>query len=137
MTNSSDKNRHRSASDGPWWPLDLIRSIGDRARYFERAIELRRLLAPGPPAPPEPLPADLASEEEVCRRGWALVQALRPADFVGSCGAEEQACDIYEARSPAPHGRRLQITLMLYRFAEQPPILMIAIAPLPDEPAAR
>jgi hypothetical protein len=142
MTNSSDKDHYRSASDGPRWPLDLIRSIGSRARYFERAIELRRLLAAGSAEPEE-----IASEEEVCRRGWAIVQALRPADFVRSAGAGEQACDIYEtssalfgeaaaedaaaSRQLRPRGRRLQVTLMLYRFAAQPPILMIAIAPRP------
>lgn len=149
MTNSSDNNGHGSASDGPRWSLDLIRSIGSRAKFFERAIELRRLLAAGAAA------ADLMSEQEVCKRGWALVQALRPADFVRSGGAAEQAYDLYElaaARLGELSGataaalgvaggneweqflpgqmpaEALQITLMLYCFPGQPPILMISIA---------
>lgn len=92
----------------------------------------------------------MGSEEQVCSRGWALVQALRPADFIRSAGSGEEACDIYEIttedsgelcglsagtpRHPSPQGRRLQITLMLYRFATQPPVLMISIAPRPGDP---
>lgn len=137
MRNSSDRDSHRSALDGPWWPLDLIRSIGRRAKYFENALALPQRLAADAEAAREQL-----SVAEACARGWALIEALLPTDFVGSVGAGPEACDIYAidyaVDAPGPPTvrtvRRLQISLMLYHFAGQPPILMISIAPRPDGP---
>ena len=78
------------------------------------------------------------SEAEACARGWALVEALLPGDFVGCVGEGPEACDIYAADIQGPAAvrtkLRLQIRLMLYRFAGQPPILMISIAPRPVAP---
>ncbi len=149
MSNFSDRDGHRPPGDGPWWPLDLIRSIGRRAKYFENALALPRLLAADAEAMGAPL-----SEAEVCARGWALIEALLPTDFVGAVGAGPEACDIYAVDyavdcatdhatdhatgAPGPSAarpaQRLQLSLMLYRFAGQPPILMISIAPRPAEP---
>lgn len=78
------------------------------------------------------------SEAEACARGWALVEALLPADFVASVGEDAEACDIYDVDVQGPSATRtalrLRLSLMLYRFAGQPPILMISIAPRPAAP---
>ena len=112
-------------------------------------VALPRLLAADAEAMGAPL-----SEAEVCARGWALIEALLPTDFVGAVGAGPEACDIYAVDyavdcatdhatdhatgAPGPSAarpaQRLQLSLMLYRFAGQPPILMISIAPRPAEP---
>lgn len=130
MSNFSDRDCHRSATDGPWWPLDLIRSIGRRAKYFENAAALPRLLASAAETAAEPL-----SEAQACACGWALVEALLPTDFVAATGSGPEACDLYAIARPDPSAigatARLQLGFMLYRFAGQPPILMISIAPLP------
>ena len=46
-------------------------------------VNLFRLLAADAEAMGAPL-----SEAEVCARGWALIEALLPTDFVGAVGAE-------------------------------------------------
>lgn len=124
MTDFTDRESHRSASFSPWWPLDLIRSIGSKAQYFLDAFRLPRLLTRATDRPGEPL-----TEAELRTRGWALVQALLPSDFVCSAGTGADAQDIYEiARPEGQPGERLRLSLALYRFPAEPPILLIAIA---------
>ena len=136
MRNSSDRDSHRSALDGPWWPLDLIRSIGRRVSilktrlpYRSGSLRTRRR-------------ENSCPWRKLCARGWALIEALLPTDFVGSVGASPEACDIYAidyaVDAPGPPTvrtvRRLQISLMFYHFAGQPPILMIRSPRAPDGP---
>jgi len=121
MTNSSDKDDPGSGDSGPGWPLDLIKSIGGRARYFEKTPGLQRFLDGLLTGSPQSL-----SEPQIGAHGWALVEALRPADFVGRRVDGDEAYDLYELLWG---GQLLQLALCLYsRFADQPPLVLIAIA---------
>jgi hypothetical protein len=91
MTNSSDKDDLSSGGSGPGWPLDSIKLIGKRAKYFEKTPGLQRFLDGLLTAPPQGL-----SEPQICARGWALVEALRPEDFVGRRVVGAEAYDLYE-----------------------------------------
>ncbi len=100
-----------------------MKSLGEKHRYFDRpkgvgveaGVGLETLL--------------LAESAVVARaRGLALVMALGPSDFVASSGDGEEAQDVYAA---VYAGRHLRIGLGTYRFAGQPPILMVTITALP------
>lgn len=126
MKNSSDKEALKPAKSGPLWPLDLIRAIGGRAKYFEKTAGLQRLLAVLASASPHQL-----AEPAICAYGWALVAALTPADFVATQVRGDQRYDVYEL---GWRGQRLQLALSVYSFAGQPPLLLIAIDPDPAPP---
>lgn len=121
MTNFSDKEALKPEKSGPRWPLDLIRAIGGRAKYFEKTAGLQRFLAALASASPHQL-----SEPAICAHGWALVAALRPADFVATQVHGDQSYDLYEL---GWREQRLQLALGVYSFAGQPPLLLIAIDP--------
>lgn len=121
MKNSSDNDALKPENSGPVWPLDLIRAIGGRAKYFEKTAGLQRLLTVLAGVPPQEL-----SEPAICAHGWALVAALSPGDFVATQRRGDHRYDLYELGFG---GQRLQLALCVYGFADQPPLLLIAIDP--------
>jgi len=143
MTNYSDTDRRDFAKPGPRWPLDLMKVIGSRARYVEKANELSLLLG----SEPAESAFGRVLAAEVCARAWALVHALRPADFVQTEVVGAEARDIYHLEpswslrlfvaAPGPAGadrwlhRGFRIALMPYQFDDQPRLLFIAISALP------
>lgn len=120
MTNSSDNDGPGSGGSGPGWPLDLIKSIGGKARYFEKTPGLQRFLD-GLRATSHTL-----SEPQLAAHGWALVEALRAEDFLDRKRVGDEAYDLYQL---VWDGQRLQLALCLFCFAGSPPLVLIAIEP--------
>lgn len=121
MTNSSDKDDLSSGGSGPSWPLDSIKSIGRRAQYFEKTPGLQRFLDRLLTVSPHGL-----SEPQICAHGWALVEALRPADYVGRRVVGDEAYDLYQLLWDE---QLLQLALSVFSFAGQPPLVLVAIEP--------
>lgn len=113
----------------PWWTFDSITSAAARPPCFLNPYELSLLLADAAGDDAVPAAVGPRTIAEICARGWALVRALRPDDYLGSDGAagDGAADDRRDAYRSQHHGRPLRLWLSLYQFSDQPPILLVTI----------